>query len=53
MVAAGFDMEEDVSVSSLDQRSTLTRSVRSLGFRSGEVFTIRQDGIEFHYELGD
>jgi molybdopterin/thiamine biosynthesis adenylyltransferase len=53
MVAAGFDMEEDVSVSSLDQRSTLTRSVRSLGFRSGEVFTIRQDGVEFHYELGD
>lgn len=52
MVASGFDLIERLNVDSVS-RSVLSRSLRSLGLRSTEVFSVGDSQIEFHYEIAD
>jgi molybdopterin/thiamine biosynthesis adenylyltransferase len=50
MIATGFDILEELSANVVPQR-VLRRSLRSLGLRPGEMFTVSADGKESHYEL--
>jgi molybdopterin/thiamine biosynthesis adenylyltransferase len=51
--AAGFDLVEDLLVRTLEDERLLNRSLGSLGFRNGEVFSIGDRVDERHYELAD
>jgi molybdopterin/thiamine biosynthesis adenylyltransferase len=53
VLAAGFDLVEDLLVRTLEGERLLNRSLRSLGFRNGEVFSIGGRDEEHHYELAD
>ena len=50
MIATGFDVLEELSAKAVPRR-VLGRSLRSLGLRPGEMFSVRADGNESHYEL--
>ncbi len=50
MVAGGFDTSESLELASLSSAS-LDRSLESLGFRSGEVFSVGDGRREKHFEL--
>jgi hypothetical protein len=50
MKVVGFDMVESLDISL--PRKVLTRSLSSVGFRPGDVFTVGPSG-ESHYEIGD
>ena len=52
MAALGFDMVERLEEPALP-RKVLMRSLSSVGFRSGDIFTLASPSGEFHYELGD
>ncbi|HSB08828.1 MAG TPA: ThiF family adenylyltransferase [Blastocatellia bacterium] len=49
-VANGFDLLEELDGSTL-KTAVRNRSLWSLGLRSAEIFTIRHDDAELHYEL--
>lgn len=51
MTARGFDVVDSVGPSTLSSR-WLGRSLRTLGFREGEVFTVSDRAREKHFELG-
>ena len=51
MTALGFDVVDSIERSTLSSRS-LGRSLRTLGFREGEVFTVSSRAQEKHFELG-
>jgi molybdopterin/thiamine biosynthesis adenylyltransferase len=50
MIATGFDLLERLNVGSVTQ-ADLMRSLRSLGLRPGDVFSVGDDRREFHYEI--
>jgi molybdopterin/thiamine biosynthesis adenylyltransferase len=50
MMASGFDMVERLDTGL--PRQVLTRSLRSLGFRPGDVFTVGGPSGEAHCEIG-
>ena len=52
MIATGFDALERLNANVVP-KSALSRSLRSLGLRPGEVFSVSGDEGEFHYELGN
>lgn len=52
MIASGFDLLERLDAASLN-RNTLSRSLRSLGLRPAEVFSVSGANGEHHYELSD
>ena len=51
MTALGFDVVDSIERSALSSRS-LGRSLRTLGFREGEVFTVSSRAHEKYFELG-
>ena len=51
MTALGFDVVDSIERSTLSSRS-LGRSLRTLGFREGEVFTVSSRAKEKYFELG-
>ena len=51
MIATGFDLIERLGADSAS-RSVLARSLRRLGLRSGDVFSVGDDENELHYEIG-
>jgi hypothetical protein len=50
-VAAGFDLVEELSARMLEDEPPLTRSLRGIGFRNGEVFSVGERDNEIHFEL--
>ncbi|HXF39881.1 MAG TPA: ThiF family adenylyltransferase [Blastocatellia bacterium] len=50
-LAAGFDLVEELSARTLEDERLLNRSLRRLGFRNGEVFSIVESDGELHYQL--
>jgi len=52
MVAAGRDLSERLEVASLG-RNVLARSLQSLGFRPGDVFSVGSREKESHFEIDD
>lgn len=52
MIASGFDLLERLDAASV-HRNTLSRSLRSLGLRPAEVFSVSGAKGEYHYELSD
>jgi molybdopterin/thiamine biosynthesis adenylyltransferase len=50
MVAAGRDLSERLEAASLG-RNVLARSLRSLGFQSGDVFSVGSCEKELHFEI--
>lgn len=52
MIAAGFDLLERLNFASVS-RIALARSLRSLGLRAGDVFSIDERSVERHYEITD
>jgi molybdopterin/thiamine biosynthesis adenylyltransferase len=50
MIATGFDLLERLSVEAAP-RSALNRSLRTFGLRAGDVFSVGDSHIEFHYEI--
>jgi len=51
MTALGFDVVDSIERSTLSSRS-LGRSLRTVGFREGEVFTVSSRAKEKYFELG-
>ena len=51
MTVLGFDVVDSIARSTLSSRS-LGRSLRTLGFREGEVFAVSSRAREKHFELG-
>lgn len=51
LIASGFDSVEELAESGLSDARLLRRSLRSLGLRPGDVFTIRDGDEDHHYEL--
>jgi hypothetical protein len=50
MLAGGFDTTERLELASLSS-ALLDRSLASLGFRAGEVFSVSDGRREKHFEL--
>jgi hypothetical protein len=51
LLAAGFNLRACVSADALSARDA-ARSLASVGFRAGDVFTVSNGRREQHYELG-
>jgi molybdopterin/thiamine biosynthesis adenylyltransferase len=52
MMPTGFDLVERLSADSVSQ-DVLARSLRALGLRPGEVFSVGDGDGEYHYEISD
>jgi molybdopterin/thiamine biosynthesis adenylyltransferase len=52
MTASGFDLQERLEGERLEPRM-LRRTLRSVGLRPGDVFTVGTPGCENHFELAD
>jgi molybdopterin/thiamine biosynthesis adenylyltransferase len=52
MMATGFDLTESLKAEDLSGEE-IDRSLRSLGLRSGDIFTVCGAGREAHYEIID
>ncbi|MEK6409093.1 MAG: ThiF family adenylyltransferase [Acidobacteriota bacterium] len=50
MIATGFDLLERLNAATVS-RNALARSLRSLGLRPGDVFSIDERSAEHHYEI--
>jgi molybdopterin/thiamine biosynthesis adenylyltransferase len=53
MIAAGIDLTEELSLADVEDGSSLRFSLRRLGFRPAEVFSVCARDTETHYELAE